>query len=97
MNPRLMKYMASTRPTVRNRIGEQLCPGLGLTGDARDGLRAGQTVADGRADGATAQGEATAYQCARGLDRGYELGICCHCDSSVRGSGSEGASGLRLV
>src|SRR5215210_5543417 len=77
--------------------GEQLRPGLGLTGDAGDGLRAGQPVSDGRADGATAQGEATAYQCARGLDRGYKLGICCHYDSSVRGSGSGGASGLRLV
>ena len=33
---------------------------LGLAGDGRDGLRAGQAVTDGGTDGAAAEGEATA-------------------------------------
>src|SRR4051794_4618094 len=65
---------------------EQLGPRLGLTGDARNRLGASQAVTDGCADGATTEGEATAHHGSRGLDRGYELGICCHCLSSVRGS-----------
>ena len=70
MNPRLMKYMASTRPTVRKRIGKSWALRLRLAGDAGDGLRTGKTVTDGGTDGAAAEGEATADQGARGLDRG---------------------------
>ena len=64
---RLMKYMASTRPTVRNMYGGQSASGLGLTGHAGDGLAAGQAVADGRADGAAAHEQAAADHCARQL------------------------------
>ena len=44
---------------------EELRPGLGLAGYAGDGLRAGQTVTDGRTDGTATEGEATADQGAR--------------------------------
>ena len=60
MKARLMKYMASTRPTVRNRIGNSCALRLGLAGHAGDGLRAGQTVTDGRTDGTATEREATA-------------------------------------
>jgi hypothetical protein len=47
-----------------------------LPGDARDRLAAGQTVADGRADSATAEGKSAADHGAGKLDRLVE--VLCH-------------------
>jgi hypothetical protein len=47
-----------------------------LAGDAGDRLAAGQTVADGRADSATAEGKSAADHGAGKLDRLVE--VICH-------------------
>ncbi len=62
MNARLMKYAASTRPTVMKNGGEQPALGLRLPGDAGNQGVTGDAVTDTGADGAAAQNEAAADQ-----------------------------------
>ena len=78
MKARLMKYAASTRPTVRKKIVWSLALRLRLAGDAADQRVTGEAVTDGRADGAAAERKSTGDQRARGLDRGYEFWVCSH-------------------
>src|SRR5690349_15790634 len=51
--------------------GLQAALGLGLASDALDVGRAGQTVTDARADGATREGDAAAHERAGQLDRSF--------------------------
>jgi hypothetical protein len=77
MNSRLMKYIASTSPTVKKKYVTGLVLDLGLTGDRRDGLATGQAVTDRRTDGAAAEGESAADQCTGDADRFFKC-LCSH-------------------
>ena len=73
MNNKLMKYIASTSPTVKKKYGAGLVLDLGLTRDGRDGLATGQTVTDRRADRAATEGDTAADECTRNADASLML------------------------
>src|ERR1019366_9037861 len=65
------------QPDRQEEVGPRLALDLGLPGDRRDRGRSGKAVADGRTDGASAEGESATDKCARSADRGVN-GLSCH-------------------
>ena len=63
-----MKYIASTRPTVRKKSVVQSALRLGLTRHPGDQGATGKTVTDRGADGASAEREPAADEAAREFD-----------------------------
>ena len=83
-NARLMKYMPSTRPTIRNIVVYSRPCTSGWRAMPAIVWLPGEAVADGRANGATAERHAAADEGARQLDGLLQCLLPC-CDFSCLG------------